>query len=74
MLHTGPLFEQFPPQRIRYSPMAFRKRTSLPLNGCLHALQSTIPRIRANVINAYNFARRLRTLRSLTPYEYICKD
>jgi hypothetical protein len=22
---------------------------------------------------AYNFARRLKTLRGLTPYEYICK-
>ena len=24
-------------------------------------------------INAYNFARRLKTLRGLTPYEFICK-
>jgi hypothetical protein len=24
-------------------------------------------------IAAYNFARRLKTLRGLTPYEYICK-
>ena len=24
-------------------------------------------------INAYNFGRRLKTLRGLTPYEYICK-
>ena len=28
---------------------------------------------RADVINAYNFARRLKTLKGLTPYEYICK-
>ena len=27
----------------------------------------------ADVIAAYNFARRLRTLRGLTPHEYICK-
>jgi transposase InsO family protein len=26
-----------------------------------------------NFVNAYNFARRLKTLRGLTPYEYICK-
>ena len=24
-------------------------------------------------IDAYNFARRLKTLKGLTPYEYICK-
>ena len=24
-------------------------------------------------INAYNYARRLKTLKDLTPYEYICK-
>ena len=24
-------------------------------------------------LDAYNFARRLKTLRGLTPYEYICK-
>ncbi|HEY0308373.1 MAG TPA: IS481 family transposase, partial [Acidobacteriaceae bacterium] len=23
-------------------------------------------------VNAYNFARRLKTLKGLTPYEYIC--
>ncbi|HLO77412.1 MAG TPA: integrase core domain-containing protein [Magnetospirillum sp.] len=26
-----------------------------------------------NFVSAYNFARRLKTLRGLTPYEYICK-
>ena len=26
-----------------------------------------------NFVRAYNFARRLKTLRGLTPYEYICK-
>ncbi len=26
-----------------------------------------------NFVNAYNFARRLKTLRGLTPYEFICK-
>ncbi len=25
-------------------------------------------------IDAYNFARRLKTLKGLTPYEYICKS
>jgi Integrase core domain len=24
-------------------------------------------------INAYNFSRRLKTLKGLTPYEFICK-
>ena len=27
----------------------------------------------ADFINAYNYARRLKTLKGLTPYEYICK-
>ncbi len=27
----------------------------------------------ADFIAAYNFARRLKTLNGLTPYEYICK-
>ena len=27
----------------------------------------------ADFVDAYNFARRLKTLRGLTPYEYICK-
>jgi hypothetical protein len=26
-----------------------------------------------NFIDAYNFARRLKTLKGLTPYEFICK-
>jgi hypothetical protein len=25
-------------------------------------------------VNAYNFARRLKTLKGLTPYEFICKQ
>ena len=28
----------------------------------------------ANFINAYNFGRRLKTLKGLTPYEFICKQ
>ena len=24
-------------------------------------------------VNAYNFARRLKTLKGLTPYDYVCK-
>lgn len=27
----------------------------------------------ADFMNAYNFARRLKTLSGLTPYEYICE-
>ena len=27
----------------------------------------------ADFINAYNFGRRLKTLKGLTPYEFICK-
>ena len=29
---------------------------------------------RANFISAYNFGRRLKTLKGLTPYEFICKQ
>ncbi|KAF1048747.1 MAG: hypothetical protein GAK38_01191 [Xylophilus sp.] len=28
----------------------------------------------ANFIDAYNFGRRLKTLKGLTPYEFICKQ
>jgi transposase InsO family protein len=28
----------------------------------------------ADFINAYNYARRLKTLKGLTPHEYICKS
>jgi hypothetical protein len=27
----------------------------------------------ADFVNAYNFGRRLKTLKGLTPYEHICK-
>lgn len=27
----------------------------------------------ADFVTAYNFARRLKTLKGLTPYEYVCK-
>ncbi|EAQ34230.1 putative transposase [Nitrobacter sp. Nb-311A] len=27
----------------------------------------------ANFVDAYNFGRRLKTLKGLTPYEFICK-
>jgi len=26
-----------------------------------------------NFVDAYNFARRLKTLRGLTPYQFVCK-
>ena len=28
----------------------------------------------ANFVDAYNFARRLKTLKGLTPYESVCKS
>ena len=28
----------------------------------------------ADFVNAYNFARRLKSLKGLTPYEFICKS
>ena len=28
----------------------------------------------ADFVSAYNFARRLKTLKGLTPYEFICKE
>jgi transposase InsO family protein len=31
------------------------------------------PRAPRSFLNAYNFAKRLKTLRGLTPYEHICK-
>jgi hypothetical protein len=37
------------------------------------ALKSQLEAHLADFINAYNYARRLKTLKGLTPYEYICK-
>lgn len=33
-----------------------------------------LPQYLANFIDAYNFDRRLKTLKGLTPYEFICKQ
>ena len=33
-----------------------------------------LPNHLANFISAYNFGRRLKTLKGLTPYEFICKQ
>ena len=32
-----------------------------------------VERMNRTINDAYNFARRLKTLRGLTPYEFICK-
>ena len=61
--------------------IAYRRHTLLSLNDCLYALQATIPHLTRSsllrrhlddFISAYNFARRLKTLMGLTPYEYVC--
>ena len=54
--------------------VASRRHTLLPLDDCLYALQPSIPHLTraADFMAAYNFARRLKTLGGLTPYEYIC--
>lgn len=39
----------------------------------IHFLAISLPHSDACFVIAYNFARRLKTLRGLTPYEYICK-
>ena len=43
-------------------------RQTLPLRSTRSARSHL-----ADFINAYNYARRLKTLKGLTPYEYICK-
>ncbi len=39
------------------------------------ALPTNVPIVSmpADFVNAYNFARRLKTLKGLIPYEYLCK-
>jgi hypothetical protein len=44
-------------------------RPTLPLRSTRSARSSHL----ADFINAYNYARLLKTLKGLTPYEYICK-
>ena len=69
--------------------VAFRRHTLLPLDDCLYALQPSIPHLTRSALHrclqrhgishladfmaAYSYARRLKTLGGLTPYEYICK-
>jgi hypothetical protein len=62
--------------------VAFRRYKLLPLDDRLYALQPTIPYLTRSSLHrchladfaaAYNFARRLKTLKGLTPYEFICK-
>jgi hypothetical protein len=53
--------------------VAFR-HTLLPLDDCLYALHSH-EQLRSHLcdfVDAHNFARRLKTLKGLTPYEFIC--
>ncbi|BCH67518.1 integrase (plasmid) [Agrobacterium vitis] len=45
-------------------------------NGQVERLESTIKEAtvkRVHYNDAYNFGRRRKTLKSLTPYEFICK-
>ena len=67
--------------------VAFRRHTLLPLDDCLYGYRrrsltvkryhyETHDQLRQHLgdfVAAYNFARRLKTLRGLTPYEAICK-
>ncbi len=39
----------------------------------LHESHDQLPRHLTGFVAAYNFARRLRTLKGLTSYEFICK-
>lgn len=36
-------------------------------------MRRALPLAPTSFISAYNYARRLKTLQGLTPYEYICK-
>jgi hypothetical protein len=47
--------------RAGSTAVAFRRHTLLPLDDCLYTLQ------------AYDYAKRLKTLNGLPPYEYIGK-
>ena len=62
--------------------VAFRRHTLLQLDDRLYALQATIPHLTRlslhrchldDFVSAYNFARRLETLKGLTPQEYVCR-
>jgi hypothetical protein len=54
--------------------VAFRRHTLLPLDDCLYALHSheQLRSYLCDFVDAYNFARRLKPLKGLTPYEFIC--
>src|SRR5580700_3022750 len=82
----GSPYRQFP---FRKQPDNEAPADLIPDNGQVERMNRTIKdatvkrylydthdQLRAhlqNFVNAYNFARRLKTLRGLTPYEFICK-
>ena len=40
---------------------------------CYYGMHDQLRSHLTDFINAYNYARRLKTLKGLTPYEYVCK-
>ena len=38
-----------------------------------YEIQRSVAHASADFLEAYNFARRLKTLKGLTPYEFVCK-
>ena len=40
---------------------------------CFYEIHDQLRRRLRDFVDAYNFARRLKTLTGLTPYEFICK-
>ena len=49
-----------------------RRRGTPPSGGTTTTATTSFGGL-AEFVAAYNFARRLKTLRGLTPYEFICK-
>ena len=48
-------------------------RTNATVRRFYHESHGQLRRHLAGFISAYNFGRRLKTLKGLTPYEFICK-
>ena len=61
------------PDRRMAEPLPSAQRGRPTVQRYYYETHDQLRRHLADFVMAYNFARRLKTLSGLTPYEYICK-
>jgi hypothetical protein len=61
------------PHRTLYNRFIRRSRLGATVGRFYYESHDQLRRHLADFVAAYNSARRLKTLRGLTPYEFVCK-